>query len=130
MFRIETRPGRLRSQDLPLLAQALLGYYQGQVRVKHGVTRNLGYVRLESATFHVQVLAEDWTKLLTHIKNGDFNQSTLILDYTDPQAYTKILRTLQTIFVEAYPVTRKPFGFNLMFLDPIDVDDYCVASVV
>lgn len=140
LFRIETRPGRLRQQDLPLVARALVGYYKGQVRVKTGITRNVRYVRLEASDFHVQLMAEDWARILPYIQNDDFNQfivksqpdvvysnqyvhSSPLIDSTDRQYYVRVLNTLTTLFVETFPTVPVTHGFDRIVDDVVGVSD-------
>jgi hypothetical protein len=121
LFKIETRPGHQRRQDLPLLARALVAVFRKQGQAKIGITKNVKFVRLETPEFHVQVLASDWAKIMPYIQDEGFNQvvvksqidsvwidpltshATPINDRTDRQYYLRILAVLQELFPTAYP---------------------------
>lgn len=123
LYKIETRPGRLRQQDLPLVARALISVFRRQAEVKVGFTKNVKWVRLEAKDFHVQILGEDWAKILPYIQDDSFNQlvvksqidsvyidpntahASAIIDHTDRQYYLRVLQTLQGLFPEAYPTS-------------------------
>lgn len=122
LYNIPLRPGTPRAQDLPLLARAILAVFKGQAKTKTGWTKNLGYVRIEAKDFQVQLLAQDWGKILPYIQSGDFDQvvtkaqmdalyldttivnDSSLIDQQNRQYYLKILYTLQSLFPEAYPV--------------------------
>lgn len=73
--------------------------------------------------FHVQVLAEDWAKILPYIQDESFNQVIVksqidsvwidpntmhappLIDRTDRQYYLRILEVLQGLFPTAYPTS-------------------------
>jgi hypothetical protein len=123
LFKIETRPGLQRRQDLPLLARALVAVFRKQGQAKTGFVKNVGYVRLETPEFHVQVLASDWAKILPYIQSDVFNQVVVksqidsvwidplaslappIIDRTDRQYYLRVLEVLQGLFPTAYPTS-------------------------
>ncbi len=123
LFNIETRPGHLRQQDLPLVARALVAAFRQQAVVKTGRTKNVGYVRIEMSDCHVQILAADWAKILPYIQNDTFNQvivksqidsvfldpvtahASPLIDRTDRQYYLRVLGILQGLFPEAYPTS-------------------------
>jgi len=123
LFNIETRPGLQRRQDLPLLAQALVAVFRKRGQAKIGRTKNIGWVRLETPTYHVQVLAEDWAKILPYIQDESFNQVIVksqldsvwidpntahappLIDRTDRQYYLRVLAVLQGLFPTAYPTS-------------------------
>lgn len=121
LFKIPKRPGRLRQQDLPLVARALVAAMRKQAQVKTGRVENIGYVRIETSDFQVQVLASDWAKILPYLQDESFNQVVVksqidpvvsdpltahaspIIDRTDKQYYLKVLHVLQRLFPEKYP---------------------------
>lgn len=123
LFNIETRPTRLRQQDLPLVARAILSLYRKQAVVKTGFVKNLGYVRIETPTFHVQIIASDWALIEPFVRDQSFDQAIVksqqdtvwinplavkassVIDRTDRQYYLKVLATLQGLFPEAYPTS-------------------------
>jgi hypothetical protein len=123
LFHVETRVGLLRQQDLPLVARALISVYRKQAVVKTGRTKNLSYVRIEAHDFHVQILAEDWAKIMPYIQDEIFNQvmvpaqvdpvvinplvahDSSIIDNVDRQYYLRVLYVLQGLFPEAYPTS-------------------------
>jgi len=123
LFNIETRPGQLRRQDLPLVARALVAAFRRRALVKVGRIRDLGYVRIEAPGYHVQILESDWSKILPYIQDGTFNQflfksqvdsvwldpntqhASSIIDFTDKQYYLKVLGILQGLFPVAYPTS-------------------------
>lgn len=125
LFNITSRPGRLRRQDLPLVARALVSLFRRQAQLRTGITKNVGYVRIETSEFKVQILQEDWVKILPSIKNDFLNQAVFrtqvdtpvlypdrdrdpsIIDRTDQQYYTRTLQLLQELFPEAYPTSRQ-----------------------
>ena len=124
LFKIEIRPGNLRQQDLPLVARALVALFRKQAVVKTGTVKNISYVRIEAVEFHVQILAEDWAKILPYIQDDSFNQevvktqidsvwvdplvahATQFIDRTDRQYYLRILQVLQGLFPTAYPTSQ------------------------
>lgn len=123
LFKIETRPGHQRRQDLPLLARALVAVFRKQGQAKIGISKNVKFVRLETPEFHVEVLADDWAKILPYIQDESFNQvvvksqldsvwidplvahATPIIDRTDRQYYLRVLAVLQGLFPTAYPTS-------------------------
>jgi len=123
LFKIETRPGNLRRQDLPILARALVAVLLRQGRAKTGTSRNLQYVRLETPEGNVQVLASDWAKIMPYLQDDSFNQTVFksqmdtvwldpltahapsIIDRTDRQYYLRVLNTLQGLFPVEYPTS-------------------------
>lgn len=124
LYNIETRPGEQRRQNLPLLARALVSLFRKQAVVKTGRTKNVGYVRIEAAGFHVQVLESDWAKIMPYIRDETFNQvivksqidsvwidpiaahESSIIDHTDRQYYLRVLQILQGLFPVAYPTSN------------------------
>jgi hypothetical protein len=123
LFKIETRPGPQLRQDLPILARALVAVFRKKGQAKIGRTKNLGWVRLETPEFHVQVLASDWAKILPYIEDETFNQAIVksqidsvwidpltshappLIDRTDRQYYLRVLGILQQLFPTAYPTS-------------------------
>lgn len=125
LFKIETRPGLQRRQDLPLLARALVAVFRKQGQAKIGITKNVRYVRLETPEFHVQVLASDWAKIMPYVEDQSFDQvivksqldsvwidplashSPPLIDRTDRQYYLRVLEVLQGLFPTAYPTSAR-----------------------
>ncbi len=123
LFKIETRPGYQRRQDLPLLARALVAVFRKKGQAKIGITKNVRFVRLELPEYHVQILASDWAKIMPFIQNDEFNQAVVksqidsvwidpltshdspLIDRTDRQYYLRVLAILQGLFPTAYPTS-------------------------
>lgn len=123
LFKIETRPGYQRQQDLPLLARALVAVFRKRGQAKIGIKKNVRFVRLETPEFHVQLLASDWAKIMPYIEDESFNQvvvksqidsvwidsltahATALVIRTDQQYYLRILTVLQGLFPTAYPTS-------------------------
>lgn len=124
LFNITSRPGRLRRQDLPLVARALVSLFRRKAQLRTGITKNVGYIRIDAPEFRVQILREDWVKILPYIKNDFLNQVVFktqidtvvlhperdhepsIIDRTDEQYYVRTLQLLQELFTEAYPTSQ------------------------
>lgn len=118
-----TRPGRVRKQDIPDLASALVGYFKGKAILDAGSSRNVSYVRLHGANCDVLVTGEDWVKVLPYLQNGtlgpylfpspsvgvmDPTKSVTGQDYGDPYLYQRTFFTLSQIFVDAEAYPRHP----------------------
>jgi hypothetical protein len=121
----------IRTQDLPMLAKAIVGYARGMVSVERCIHRLVQYVRFyanEQAggqRFEFNVLASDWAKLYPYlsgqpvntpgpssplltqsvIKNSNTNDLSN-LEQWDPVYYAKVYATLQTIFTQSYPTSN------------------------
>lgn len=124
LFQITTRPTKLRQQDLPLVARALLSLFRRQAVAKTGRVKNISYIRIEAKDFQVQILASDWAKILPFIQDDSFNQVVVksqidsvyldpttmhaspLIDHTDREYYLRVLYTLQGLFPEAYPTSN------------------------
>jgi hypothetical protein len=118
------RPGRIRQQDIPDLASALVGYWKGWGTVDANVSKNVAYVRLHGRGFDVLVTREDWVTILGLLQDGTLgmfpspltNNLTEIpagKDFGDPALYNQTLATLSLAFAdaEAYPVQTIQQGF-------------------
>lgn len=123
LYSIVSRPGKLRRQDLPLVARALVSLFRKQAVVKTGFVKNVGYVRIVAHDFRVQILASDWAKIEPYIRDSSFDQAVVksqvdtvwidplvahdssIIDRTDREYYLKVYRTLWGLFPEAYPTS-------------------------
>jgi len=118
------RPGRIRQQDIPDLASALVGYWKGWGTVDASVSKNVAYVRLHGRAFDVLVTREDWSKILGLFQDGtlgvlpnstvnDLTEIPVGKDFGDPALYNRTLATLSLVFVdaEAYPVQTVQQGF-------------------
>jgi hypothetical protein len=110
------RPANLRKEDLPEVARAIVSLYRRKAQVTTGITKNVSYVLITGRGLKVQVLAEDWAKIMPFIKDGTFDQTVLrseqdnawidpktaydisTLDQVDRQYYLRILGTLQGLF--------------------------------
>lgn len=128
LFKIGTeRPGRIRQQDIPDLATALVGYWRGFGVVDAATQRNIRYVRLHGRGFDVLVTWEDWIKVLPALGNGALgpfagfglsqnSQSTFTKDFGDPVLYERTIATLQSLFpdAEAYPTQPMQQGFTAL----------------
>jgi hypothetical protein len=123
-----SRPGKLRKQDIPNLASALVGYWKGLGTLDAGSSKNISYVRLYGPNFDVLVAGEDWVKVLPFLQDGTlgpglFPSPGAVVDPTVLQAgkdfgdstlYNRTLSTLTTIFAdaEAYPTQNVQRGFT------------------
>lgn len=128
LFTIGTeRPGKIRKQDIPDLATALVGYWKGFGVVDAAEQRNIRYVRLHGDGFDVLVTGEDWVKILPALGNGTLgtfgwptfalnSRSTFTRDFGDPELYEKTLATLLSLFpdAETYPTQPMPQGFTAL----------------
>jgi hypothetical protein len=121
LFTIGTaRPGRVRKQDIPDLASAIVGYFKGKAVLDAATIRNISYVRLHGANCDVLVTREDWVRILPKLQDGtigstffpspsfgflDPTRSVTGQDYGDPTLYQRTFTTLSEIFsdAEAYP---------------------------
>lgn len=125
------RPGRIRQQDIPDLASALVGYWKGWGTVDASVSKNVTYVRLHGRGFDVLVTREDWAKILGLLQDGTLgmfpspptNDRTEIpvgRDFGDPVLYNWTLATLSLAFTDAevYPTQPLQQGFL-----PSDIQD-------
>ena len=105
------RPGKVRQQDIPNLARAIIFAVQGLATVDPNTTKNVSFVRIWNKYLDVLVLAEDWARLLPDLQVGTFDnviQKKLnpeAQDFGDPIYYERVLATLYTLFkdAEAYP---------------------------
>lgn len=119
------RPGRIRQQDIPDLASALVGYWKGLGTVDASVSKNVAYVRLHGKSFDVLVTREDWSRILGLLQDGtlgafssptrnDLTEIQVAPDFGDPALYNRTLATLLLVFAdaEAYPVQNVQQGFT------------------
>ena len=121
------RPGKIRKQDIPDLATALVGYWKGLGTLDAGTSRNISYVRLLGPNYDVLVTGEDWIKVLPYLQNGTLgpgffaspglgldSQVLTGKDFGDPTLYNRTLSTLTTIFsdAESYPTQTVHQGFT------------------
>lgn len=109
------RPGRLRKQDLPALASALVGYLKGFGRVTAGVAHGLSYVRLYGSYFDILVIETDWIRLLPYLRDGtlgttvypspqvEVSATATGADFGDPTLYQRTLTLLTQVFSDAEP---------------------------
>lgn len=123
LFQISARPGRLRQQDLPYVARALVSLFRKQAEVKTGTAKEISYVRIQSPSLTVQILAEDWAKILPYLQDDTLNQvvnkmqedtvwgnqvtahDASTIDQVDRGYYYAVLSLLQRLFTEAYPTS-------------------------
>lgn len=113
----------MRQQDLPYVARALVSLFRKQAQLKTGKVKGIGYIRIESPSLTVQIVAEDWAKILPYLQDDSLNQFVTkmqpdtvwgdpvaahdgaIVDQTDRQYYLRVLGILQGLFPEAYPTS-------------------------
>lgn len=107
-----TRPGRLRTQDLPVLASAMVGYWKGLGVVDANTKGNVGYVRIHGPNFDITVTDDDWLRILPYLRDATLGPGDLPSpqlrgrtvagkDFGDPTLYNRTLSTLQLIFYNA-----------------------------
>jgi hypothetical protein len=130
LFTIGTaRPGKIRKQDIPAIATAIVGWTKGFGVVDANSIRNVPYVRLHGETFDVLVTGTEWLKILPRLQDGTLT-TTLFpspriglvdpattrsgSDFGDPLFYSRVLATLLDLFkdAEAYPVQTVVQGFT------------------
>lgn len=119
---LDRRPKRLRRQDLPPVAKAIVSFIRKQSHASVGVSQNLAYVWLRGNDPGVVVLKEDWEKILPYIEDGTFSPTQLpvpricpldprvtyddaTLDWQDAYLYKRVLVVLQGLFPEEYPTS-------------------------
>lgn len=115
----------LRKPDLPNLALAIVAYQRRQAQAWHGVTRDVGWVRVFSTDgrLDVYVRASDWKKILPYLERGDWNPAIVAvpqpvflhpsrmldisgLSVNDRALYTRVLADLEREFPQDYPTSN------------------------
>jgi hypothetical protein len=118
------RLSRLRKQDLPEVAVALIAWSNPGSRVGVRVVKNTKFVRLSGRNFDVAILNEDWEKIAPLVKEGVFtsyltfmgppgvslnpevaDDSALVKTHQS-QRYQHVLGILETLFPESYPTSN------------------------
>lgn len=126
LFRIGgRRVVRLRKEDLPELARAIVAVTR--IRARAGVTTvaNVSYVEIVGKNVDVMIPAEDWKKILPYVQDESFNPTLfparqasqpldpqiafdeLLLDHADKPLYERTLGILTGLFNETFPT--RPF---------------------
>jgi hypothetical protein len=119
---LQRRPKRLRQQDLPPVAKAIVAVIRKKSRASVGVHQNLSYVWLRGDDPGVVVLKEDWEKILPYIEDGTFDPTQTpvprvvpldpnvmydeaTIDLQDSYLYSRVLVVLRQLFPEKYPTS-------------------------
>lgn len=97
--------------------------FRKQAEVKTGTAKEISYVRIQSPSLTVQILAEDWAKILPYLQDDTLNQvvnkmqedtvwgnqvtahDASTIDQVDRGYYYAVLSLLQRLFTEAYPTS-------------------------
>lgn len=83
-IRLQRRKGRrfhkLRSDDLEELARAIVLVSRKRGTIGVNRYRNIDYIELVTTEGFVQVLREDWVKILPYLQDGSFSQGTFPAD--------------------------------------------------
>jgi hypothetical protein len=100
---------RLRQEDLPLVAQAIVGFTRGEGSVHRGFFRGTEVVEFHSkGSADVTILATDWDHILPYIQQGYFNPILVAfgtgLGYTS-SFYDYVLGILRREFPDTYPTS-------------------------
>lgn len=128
LFRIGGRRiVRLRKEDLPELARAIVAVTRIRARARAGVVTvaNVKYVEIVGKNVDVLVPAEDWKRILPYVQDESFNPvifpsrqasqpldpqiafDELLLDHADRPLFERTLGILTGLFTETFPT--RPF---------------------
>lgn len=126
LFRIGgRRVVRLRKEDLPELARAIVAVTRIRARAGVATVANVPYVEIVGKNVNVMVPAEDWKRILPYVQDESFNpnvyparQATqpldpqiafdeLLLDHADKPLFERTLGILTGLFNETFPT--RPF---------------------
>lgn len=115
------RAGRIRREDLPLLARSIVGVSRGKGVLTAGRVRGVGYARLKGKDFDIIVVKEDWIKVEPLVRDGTFtttdtpkfppgayldpnlSRSLSMIDGPDRFYYLHVLGQLWVLFQDAWP---------------------------
>lgn len=118
------RLSRLRRQDLPEVARALLAWSKPGSSVGISVVSRIGYTHLCGRNFNVAILSEDWEKIEPLVREGLFSQSLFptrdpakflnpgvsldlsLVSANDRQSYLQVLSLLWDLFPDSYSVSN------------------------
>ncbi len=118
------RLSRLRRQDLPEVARALLAWSRPGSRVGISIVIHISHTHITGKNFDVAILSEDWEKIEPLVKEGLFSQFLFptrapavfsdpsvsldlsLVDANDRQSYLRVLSLLWGLFPDSYPVSN------------------------
>ena len=92
-----SRLQRLTPNETPLLAQAMVLFIRGSVRVAKGVVSNTPYIRFYGDSTNIVVRADDWSKVSPYIKDQSFDPLVVPVA-NDDELYQRILTVLNLLF--------------------------------
>lgn len=126
LFRVDGRRIlRLRREDLPELARAIIAVVRRRARAGVFRVSDVGVVELQGLGVSVLVHGTDWQRILPYVQDESFNTQLNpagpsvgyldpdiaygepILDRADLQLYNRIYGILRGLFTETYPT--RPF---------------------
>ncbi len=126
LFRIGGRRiVRLRKEDLPELARAIVAVTRIRARAGVVTVANVKYVEIVGKNVDVLVPAEDWKRILPYVQDESFNPvifpsrqasqpldpqiafDELLLDHADRPLFERTLGILTGLFTETFPT--RPF---------------------
>jgi len=112
---------RLRKEDLPELARALIAVIRKRARAGVARVKNVDYIEMVGPDTHVFVLRSDWERIYPFVQDESLNTlvapaeppgrysdpqvaySEPILDRADRKLYDRILGILLGLFTEEFP---------------------------
>ena len=113
---------RLRQQDLPQAAKAIVGYTRGLVTAERVFSRQVPYYRFLGPGLDCIILATDFVKIIPLLKNGvldplqypvppiypadPVNPDLSGIDQWDPVFYARVYNQLLRLFPESYPTSN------------------------
>jgi hypothetical protein len=118
------RLSRLRQQDLPEVARALIAWSNPGGRAGVRVVRNAKFIRLSGRNFDVAILNEDWQRIAPLVQEGVFtsfltpmgppgvvldpgvSEDSALVETRQSQRYQHVLGILETLFTESYPTSN------------------------
>ncbi len=114
---------RLRKEDLPELARAIVAVVRGRARAGIACVKNVAYVELKGSATDALIIRSDWEKILPYIQDEFFNTqvapaaqsgryadhkvafSEPILDRADKPLYDRIVGILSGLFTDTFPTS-------------------------
>lgn len=117
----DRRVVRLRQEDLPELARAIVAVIRKRATAGVARVKNVDFIEIHGQGAHALVLRSDWEKLLPSIQNETFNTqaspveppgryldqkiaySEPILDRADHLLYQRIVGVLRGFVTETFP---------------------------
>lgn len=118
----DRRVVRLRKEDLPKLARAMVAVIRGRARAGVARVKNVDFIELKGPAADVLVIRSDWEKILPFVQDETFNTqvspveppgryldpqvaySEPILDRADRLLYNRIVGVLTGFVTETFPV--------------------------